>query len=140
MYSVSSDFVLPTWIKPDDIASYYIKYDVLHLTLKDGRTYEVQPYSSATEDDLKRPNYDEKHDECDWYEEEGDEDLEELMGPQGARVQAIVDNMRKQKRDRELYEAEHITACMECGQDFAIKEITYIDHDPYCTTCALDHK
>ena len=80
-YSVSSDFILPTWIKPSDIKEYYIKYDVLHLTLQDGRSYEVQPYSSATGDDLKRPDHEEKDDECDWYdpEEVEDEGLEDLM-------------------------------------------------------------
>ena len=40
----------------------------------------------------------------------------------------------------EEYEAEHITACMECGQDFPIRVITYIDDEPYCEDCVADHK
>jgi hypothetical protein len=96
MYSVSSDFVLPTWIKPDDIATYYIKYDVLHLTLKDGRSYEIQAYSSATGDDLKRPDDEDRDDECDWYEEEDDDALEDLMDAEGTRKKLIVENLMKQ--------------------------------------------
>lgn len=80
-YNVSSDFVLPTWIRGDDIQDYRIRYDVLHLTLKDGRKYEIQPYQSAEEDTLEKADYEEKDDECDWYDTEELEDdaLEGLM-------------------------------------------------------------
>lgn len=80
-YNVSSDFVLPTWIKADDIKEYFIKYDLLHLTLKDGRKFEIEPYQRACEDDYKWPDKEEKDDECEWYdpEELEDEALEGLM-------------------------------------------------------------
>jgi hypothetical protein len=95
-YNLCSDFILPTWIKPEDINEYYIKWDLLHLTLKDGRSYEIRPYATARDGDLKRPDDEERDDECDWYEEEDDDDLEDLMDADGARTKLIVENLMKQ--------------------------------------------
>lgn len=68
-YVLNSDFYLPPWLKEEDIAEKWVKYDSLHIETKDGKHYVIPPYASATEcDDFKYPDND---------LDEEDEDIEE---------------------------------------------------------------
>lgn len=58
-YKVVSTFYLPTGITQLDIAEHYIKYDQLHVTLKDGVKMTIEPFYSAAEGngcDFKYPD------------------------------------------------------------------------------------
>jgi hypothetical protein len=58
-YKVYSTFVIPEGIDVHDteqVDEFYVKYDVLHIFMKDGREIEVEPYMSAKDYDFKRPD------------------------------------------------------------------------------------
>ena len=76
-YEVCSTFFLPTWMKREDIEEYFIKYDRLHITLKNGKEYTIDPRWSATESDLKRPDEVEEETE-ELYDEEEVEEINDL--------------------------------------------------------------
>lgn len=73
-YTVCSDFYLPPWLKEEDIAEKWIKYDHLFVKTKDGKVYEIPPYCSADDNDLdlKYPDSTEEEEE-----EVDDEDIEQ---------------------------------------------------------------
>ena len=73
-YKVYSTFVIPEGIDihdPKQIEEFWVKYDVLHIQMKDGRKIKVEPYISAKDDDFKRP------DDTKVASEEIDEDYED---------------------------------------------------------------
>lgn len=80
-YHTESHFVLPSFIKEDDIENYHVKYEILTLYMKDGLIYKVLPYRSASEyEDYNRPIEIELVDDCDWYDcLEDNEILEDFM-------------------------------------------------------------
>jgi hypothetical protein len=58
-YKVYSTFVIPEGIDIHDIEQveeFWVKYDVLHIAMKDGREITVEPYMSAKDYDFKRPD------------------------------------------------------------------------------------
>lgn len=58
-YKVYSTFVIPAGIdihNPEQIEEFWVKYDVLHIQMKDGREIKVDPYIVASEYDFKRPD------------------------------------------------------------------------------------
>ena len=83
-YSGRSVFKIPKDIKHEDIDNYFIKWDVLHIVMKDGQTINIDPmWGGICESDAIDPKYpdeiriDEKGNQCcesDDDEEEDDED------------------------------------------------------------------
>lgn len=58
-YKVTSTFVIPKDIDIDDkeqVENYYVKWDILHIEMVDGRTLRIEPYESASNYDLKHPD------------------------------------------------------------------------------------
>ena len=74
-YTVCSDFYLPPWMKKEDIKEYWVRYNVLHVEMKTGKTYSIQPYCSATDADFKYPDF--KMDDGE-LTQELDEDTEDV--------------------------------------------------------------
>jgi hypothetical protein len=75
-YSVASDFVVPEGVdlEGNDVDDWYVKWDTLHIYMKNGTYYEVSPYFSATDAEFKRPNEEEvldadEFDDMDEYDE-----------------------------------------------------------------------
>ena len=75
-YTVCSDFYLPPWMKKEDIKEYWVRYNVLHVEMKTGKTYSIQPYCSAADADFKYP--DSKMDDDGELTQELDEDTEDV--------------------------------------------------------------
>lgn len=75
-YTVSSTFVLPSWMQRDDIADYYVRYDVLHITMKDGTSYSIDPYAPAHEFDYKHP--DDVDEDCDVFDKDDMDTVNDL--------------------------------------------------------------
>lgn len=75
-YQVYSTFVVPEGIdleNTEQVEDWWIKWDVLHIELSDGRKLKVEPYYSASECDYKRPDEENVEDdfiESDYKEEE----------------------------------------------------------------------
>lgn len=81
-YCVCSTFYMPEWMTKDQIDFYYIKYDMLHVTMKDGTKFTIHPTYSATDADFKRPDndYEDEAEEEEMDEEEYEElNLEDLI-------------------------------------------------------------
>ena len=75
IYTISSEFYLPPWIKEENIAEKWVKYDYLHILTTDGKHYVIPAYISAVEnEDFKYPDGDLEEDE---EELEEDEELED---------------------------------------------------------------
>lgn len=58
-YRSESIFVIPKGIdihNTEEVETWYVRYDMLHIIMNDGRVIEVAPYSSAKEDDFKYPD------------------------------------------------------------------------------------
>lgn len=58
-YKVYSTFVIPEGIDIHDteqVIGFWVKYDVLHIEMKDRHVIEVEPYMSAKDYDFKRPD------------------------------------------------------------------------------------
>ena len=58
-YKVYSTFVIPEGIDirdPEQVEEFWVKYNVLHIQMKDGREIKVEPYMSANDYDFKRPD------------------------------------------------------------------------------------
>jgi hypothetical protein len=74
-YSVASDFVVPEGVdlEGNDVDDWYVKWDTLHIYMKDGTYYEVSPCFSARDAEMKRPDEEELLDDEDFDEEEYDE-------------------------------------------------------------------
>lgn len=76
MIGLESTFVLPSWIKRQDIKDHWVKWNKLFIELNDGRQYEINPVFDANDDvdGWKNPiNKDE-----DFEEEEAEYEDEEL--------------------------------------------------------------
>ena len=57
-YKVYSTFVIPEGVDIHDteqVKGFWVKYDVLHIEMKDGQVIEVEPYITARDNDFKRP-------------------------------------------------------------------------------------
>ena len=57
-YKVYSTFVIPEGIDiydPEQVIGFWVRYDVLHMDMKDGRMIKVEPYVAAKDDDFKTP-------------------------------------------------------------------------------------
>lgn len=78
-YTRSSEFYLPPWLKEEDIAEKWVKWDILHVETKDGKHYEIPPYCAASEcEDYKYPDADLDEDEEEIeVDEDEDEELED---------------------------------------------------------------
>ncbi len=76
-YNVCSTFYIPLWLKREDIDSYYIKYDNLFITLKDGRCFKIKPKYSATDADFEHPDT-EKEDTEEIIYDTDEEEINEL--------------------------------------------------------------
>jgi len=58
-YKVSSTFVIPEGIDihdPEQVEEFWVRYDVLHIQMTDGREFTVEPYMSAKDSDFKIPD------------------------------------------------------------------------------------
>lgn len=57
-YIVVSEFYLPKGVRQEDVADYHVKYDMAHVTLKDGTQLDLEAYYSAAIDgyDFKIPS------------------------------------------------------------------------------------
>jgi hypothetical protein len=56
---VYSTFVIPEGIDIHDteqVEEFWVKYDDLHIFMKDGREITIEPYMSAKDYDFKRPD------------------------------------------------------------------------------------
>ena len=78
-YRASSVFKIPKSINPIDIVDYYVKYDTLYLTMKDGTDIAIEPEWHA-EIDFHDPDelaIEDKDDYCCETDDEEEEDEDE---------------------------------------------------------------